>query len=149
VIAGAAVVFAGLALRKYWGKPDDKFSRIWLFFTVGMIFWFLGELGWEYLDKYKYFDVRHYPACAQYMGAFPLDEAKAFGMGIWASMSRGFFMLLFFIFLTALTTFSSGFTVTSGLDISLFTLTEDGFMFFATTFLIKSTTYVFSTRKSG
>jgi hypothetical protein len=46
VIAGVAVVSAGLALKKYWGKPKDKFSRIWLAFTLGMIFWFLGELGW-------------------------------------------------------------------------------------------------------
>ena len=46
VNAGAAVIFAGLALKKYWGRPDDKFSRIWLAFTLGMIFWFLGELGW-------------------------------------------------------------------------------------------------------
>lgn len=46
MIAGVAVVFAGLALRKYWGKPDDEFSRIWLAFTIGMIFWLLGELGW-------------------------------------------------------------------------------------------------------
>ena len=46
IISGAAVMSVGLALRKYWGKPDDKFSRIWLAFTLGMIFWFLGELGW-------------------------------------------------------------------------------------------------------
>ena len=46
VIAGAAVVSAGLALRKYWGKPEDKFSRIWLAFTLGLILWFLGELVW-------------------------------------------------------------------------------------------------------
>jgi hypothetical protein len=46
IIAGVTVLSAGLALKKYWGKPEDKFSRIWLFFTVGMIFWFLGELGW-------------------------------------------------------------------------------------------------------
>lgn len=46
IIAGAAVVFASLALKRYWGRSDDKFSRIWLFFTLGMIFWFLGELGW-------------------------------------------------------------------------------------------------------
>jgi hypothetical protein len=46
IIAGAAVVFAVFALKKYWAKPDDKFSRIWLAFTLGMIFWFLGELGW-------------------------------------------------------------------------------------------------------
>jgi hypothetical protein len=46
IIAGVAVVFAGLALKRYWGRPNDKFSRIWLAFTIGMIFWFLGELGW-------------------------------------------------------------------------------------------------------
>lgn len=46
VIASAAVVSAGLALKRYWGRPEDKFSRIWLAFTLGMIFWFLGELGW-------------------------------------------------------------------------------------------------------
>ena len=46
IIAGVAVIFAGFALKRYWGKPDDKFSRIWLAFTLGMIFWFLGELGW-------------------------------------------------------------------------------------------------------
>jgi hypothetical protein len=46
VIAGVAVMFAGFALKKYWGRPGDKFSRIWLAFTLGMIFWFLGELGW-------------------------------------------------------------------------------------------------------
>ena len=46
IIAGAAAVSSGFALRKYWGKPEDKFSRIWLAFTLGMIFWFLGELGW-------------------------------------------------------------------------------------------------------
>ena len=46
IIAGAAVIFAGFALKKYWGKLDDKFSRIWLAFTLGMAFWFLGELCW-------------------------------------------------------------------------------------------------------
>ncbi len=47
----------------------------------------LGELGREYLDKYGYSDVQHYPACAQYMGAFPLDEAKAFGLISLGSMT--------------------------------------------------------------
>ena len=46
LIAGVAVASSSFALRKYWGKPEDKFSKIWLGFTLGMIFWFLGELGW-------------------------------------------------------------------------------------------------------
>ncbi len=46
IIAGVAVASSAFALKKYWGKPEDKFSKIWLGFTLGMIFWFLGELGW-------------------------------------------------------------------------------------------------------
>ncbi len=46
LIAGVAVASSALALRKYWGKMEDRFSKIWLAFTVGMIFWFFGELGW-------------------------------------------------------------------------------------------------------
>jgi len=46
VIAGVAVASSSFALKKYWGRPGDKFSKIWLGFTLGMIFWFLGELGW-------------------------------------------------------------------------------------------------------
>jgi len=45
-IAGAAVVASAFALKKYWGNPGDKFSKIWLGFTLGMTFWFLGEVGW-------------------------------------------------------------------------------------------------------
>jgi len=46
VIAGVAVASSYFALRKYWGRPGDRFSKTWLGFTLGMIFWFLGELGW-------------------------------------------------------------------------------------------------------
>jgi len=45
-ISGTAMILAAVALRKYWGNPGDKFSKIWLGFTFGMGFWFLGELGW-------------------------------------------------------------------------------------------------------
>jgi len=45
-IAGAAVISSVFTLRKYWGNPGDKFSKIWLGFTLGMFLWFLGELGW-------------------------------------------------------------------------------------------------------
>lgn len=46
LVAATAVIVSGLALRKYWGNSGDKFSKIWTGFTLGMIFWFLGELGW-------------------------------------------------------------------------------------------------------
>ena len=46
IIAGVALIVSVSALRKYWGNPIDKYSRIWAGFTLGMVFWFLGELGW-------------------------------------------------------------------------------------------------------
>lgn len=46
LIAGVTVASSILALRKYWGELEDKFSKIWFGFTLGMVFWFLGELGW-------------------------------------------------------------------------------------------------------
>lgn len=45
-IAGVAVISAAFALKKYWGNPSEKFSKIWVGFTLGMVFWFLGEVGW-------------------------------------------------------------------------------------------------------
>lgn len=45
-VAGVAVIVSVSALRKYWGNPGDKHSKIWIGFTLGMIFWFLGEMGW-------------------------------------------------------------------------------------------------------
>ena len=45
-VAGVAVIVSGFALRKYWGNPGDKYSKIWTSFTLGMVFWFLGELSW-------------------------------------------------------------------------------------------------------
>jgi hypothetical protein len=45
-IAGVAVIVSASALRKYWENLGDKSSRIWLGFTLGMLFWFLGELSW-------------------------------------------------------------------------------------------------------
>ena len=46
VIAGAAVATSGFALRRYWEDLRSRLSRVWLFFTLGMVLWFLGELGW-------------------------------------------------------------------------------------------------------
>lgn len=77
IIAGAAVIFAGLALKRYWGKPGDKFSRIWLSFTLGMIFWFLGELGWAIYTLALNVEVP-YPSIADaawFIGYIPLFAA--------------------------------------------------------------------------
>jgi hypothetical protein len=46
LIAGVAVVVSGFALRNYWENLESKISRIWLGFSLGMIFWFISELGW-------------------------------------------------------------------------------------------------------
>ena len=44
--AGIAVVASSFALRIYWENLESNLSRIWLGFSLGMIFWFIGELGW-------------------------------------------------------------------------------------------------------
>ncbi len=46
VVAGLAVLSSFLALRKYWDTLRSRLSRIWLSFTLGMVLWFLGEVGW-------------------------------------------------------------------------------------------------------
>jgi hypothetical protein len=46
VIAGAAVVVSGISLQKYWRKREERFSMIWLLFTIGLFSWFVGESVW-------------------------------------------------------------------------------------------------------
>ncbi len=62
-IAGAAVVASGFALRNYWKNLESNLSRIWLGFSLGMIFWFIGELSWALYTLI--FDVKiPYPSVA-------------------------------------------------------------------------------------
>jgi len=42
----AVLIVSVFALRKYWENLGDRFSKIWLGFTLGMAFWFLGAVGW-------------------------------------------------------------------------------------------------------
>lgn len=49
VVAMVALLASGLALRNYWENLESTLSRIWLFFTLGMSFWFLSELSWAIL----------------------------------------------------------------------------------------------------
>lgn len=63
LIAGAAVVASGFALRNYWENLESRLSRIWLGFSLGMIFWFTGELSWALYTLI--FDVKiPYPSVA-------------------------------------------------------------------------------------
>ncbi len=45
-VAGAAVIASVFALRNYWENLESRLSRIWLAFSLGMIFWFISELSW-------------------------------------------------------------------------------------------------------
>jgi len=45
-IAGAAVISSGFALHKYGRNLRERFSLVWLSFTLGMALWFLGEVCW-------------------------------------------------------------------------------------------------------
>jgi len=77
IIAGVAVASSSFALKKYWGKPEDKFSKIWLGFTLGMIFWFLGELGWMIYTLFLNVEIP-YPSIADVawlIGYIPLMAA--------------------------------------------------------------------------
>jgi len=46
LISGFAVFFALFALRRYWDSWKSRLSKIWLGFSFGMTFWFLGETVW-------------------------------------------------------------------------------------------------------
>lgn len=45
-IAGATVVTAVFALKRYWGGLGSKLTQVWMCFATGIFFWFLGELTW-------------------------------------------------------------------------------------------------------
>jgi len=45
-IAGATVITAAFALKRYWGGLRSKLTQVWLCFAIGIFFWFLGELTW-------------------------------------------------------------------------------------------------------
>jgi hypothetical protein len=45
-IAGATVITAMFALKRYWDGLSSKLTQVWLCFAIGIFFWFLGELTW-------------------------------------------------------------------------------------------------------
>jgi len=85
-IAGAAVISSDFAFRKYGHDLRERFSLVWLCFTFGMAFWFLGETGWAIYTLVLGVEIP-YPSIADVFwlsGYFPLFLAlywyvKTFG----------------------------------------------------------------------
>jgi hypothetical protein len=48
-IAIVALIASGFALHNYWENLESTLSRIWLCFTIGMMFWFFSQLSWTIL----------------------------------------------------------------------------------------------------
>lgn len=46
LMAGLALFSAAFAMRRYWDSLRSRLSKIWIGFTLGMIFWFFGEITW-------------------------------------------------------------------------------------------------------
>jgi hypothetical protein len=63
IVASISLLASGLALRHYWENLESALSKIWLCFTLGMMFWFFSELSWAVLTLV--FNVRNpYPSIA-------------------------------------------------------------------------------------
>jgi hypothetical protein len=61
-LSGMAVISASFGLSRY-GRRLEKFSLVWVCFTLGMFFWFLGELSWTILTLLLKVDMP-YPSIA-------------------------------------------------------------------------------------
>lgn len=62
-ISGVALFSSFLALRKYHGKFGSRFSMIWMGISIGLGFWFLGEVTWGILSLFSSNEVP-YPSIA-------------------------------------------------------------------------------------
>ncbi len=43
----AAAGSAANALKKYWRNLRDRYSQIWLFFTMGLLLWLISKVSWS------------------------------------------------------------------------------------------------------
>jgi len=62
-VAGVAVLTSFFAMRRYWDYFGSRLSKIWLGFTLGMLLWFLGELGWAVYTMVLHVEIP-YPSIA-------------------------------------------------------------------------------------
>lgn len=62
-VPGFAVLSSFFALLRYWESIRSRMSMIWLCFSLGMLLWFFGELGWAFYTMVLNIDVP-YPSIA-------------------------------------------------------------------------------------
>ena len=152
-IAGSAVIVSGVSLRKYWGNPKDKFSKIWLCFTLGMGFWFLGEVAWT-VYTFLFNIAVPYPSIADllwlvgyvplivalqlYIHTFRYAISKAMYVVTAAAVSIAGFVLFAFLALPVLAVASENDAATlivdlvyPALDLSLFSMSFRSLLIFA------------------
>lgn len=151
-IAGVAVLLSAAALLKYWGNPQDKFSTIWLCFTLGMVFWFLGELIWAVYSLFLGVEIP-YPSIADllwllgyvpliialqlYIHAFRFAISKTMYVATAVAVSIAAFIVFALLALPVLTEAQGTETVTliidlayPALDLSLFSMSFRGLLIF-------------------
>jgi hypothetical protein len=47
LLSVTAIGSAAKALKKYWTNIRDKYSQIWLFFTMGLLLWLVSKVSWS------------------------------------------------------------------------------------------------------
>jgi hypothetical protein len=151
VLSLAAVGSAANALKKYWRNLQDKYTRIWLFFTAGLLLWLISKISWSVCTMPPNATVP-YPSFADLLwlaGYLPLFAAlhsylRSFGFSLSRirysafALTVSLALLWLFIILVPPVVAASGRDMTVllslvylGLDLSLFSLSVHGlFVFF-------------------
>jgi hypothetical protein len=151
VLSLAAVGSAANALKKYWRNLQDKYTRIWLFFTAGLLLWLISKISWSLYTMPTNATVP-YPSFADVLwlaGYLPLFAAlhsylRSFGFSLSRirysafALTVSLALLWLFIILVPPVVAASGRDMTVllslvylGLDLSLFSLSVHGlFVFF-------------------
>jgi len=139
------------ALKKYWRNLRDKYSQIWLFFTIGLMLWLISKVSWSAYTMSPNAAIP-YPSIADMLwlaGYLPIFAAlysylQCFGFSLSRirysafAVTVSFALLWLFILLVPPVVAASGKDVTAllglvylGLDLSLFSLSVHGlFVFF-------------------
>lgn len=151
VLSLAAVGSAANALKKYWRNLRDRYSQIWLFFTMGLLFWLISKVSWSVYTMTPY-TLAPYPSFADLLwlaGYMPIFAAlhsylRSFGFSLSRIRYSAFAMIISLVLLgcfillvpPVVAANEEGMTVLLslvylGLDLSLLSLSIHGlFVFF-------------------
>ena len=151
VLSIATLSSATFALNKYWRDLRDKYSRIWLYLTAGLLLWFVSRVSWTVYAVLLNAEVP-YPSIADAIwlaGYVPIFVAmhtylRSFGFSFskmrYAAFAVAISIVLLscFVLLVPPIVASSEKEVTAllsvvylGLDLSLFSLSMHGLFVFA------------------